>query len=986
MLQKITYIFLFIFLKIMLLDAQQMNFKNMGDLLNLPSQECYNVIQDSKGYIWFCTENGLCKYNGNTIKIFDKKNGLPEGGVYYIGEHKQGEISIITSQNRILKIVNDSIIEYPFTKKFANYRKGIIDICYRMSTDDDGNIIITSQGNAYRIDHSDFKITNLGNHDSHDTTINFIVVSQSGEDYLVKNSMGEVNRSFFDHQKNIILKIITKEGSKDFFIPYQDNIFPSWNMKIQEVNGEVFLNFSNRLVKIDRQLNCTIYNLPSRIISMYKDKEDGLWVGLLQKGVYYYKDIHKMDQVKKEMQGYSVSGTLMDKEGAVWFSTLEKGIFYCNNRYMVDYSNIQALRKPAALLKCIGDQTFVSTEFDEYMILQKDSIYHKKLEMSKTIEFTDVMKYHDKFLISNKGYIIETDTNFNRIKFLKQKRTGLGLNIYQMDTCKGKLFGISSGILFEIKNGSGFEIKPVLKSKPRCMTCCNDGVVLVGCTNGLYKLNVNAHSLIKIEGTDFSITKILKTISGEIWVATKGDGLFRLENNYLKRISITNLSHSDIFTDLEEDRHQFIWASTNNGLLKIDRFSGGIKAQEYNTSNGLISNNVRQIAINSEKIFISTSEGLCSIPVYNSFVNATPPGIFINSVVVNNHPVNYKTSTLVFPYNENSFTITFDVLTYKDRNTTKLIYKFVNKDDSFKLVNQTQLVFDKLKPDVYELEVYALNNDGIKSTHPVTFKFEIQKPFWQTLWFILFCLTILGFLTLTVVNRMIFKIKIREAEKTAINKLVSESQLSALQSQMNPHFIFNAINSIQNYILKNEEQEAYSYLAKFSKLIRMVLNNSRENSLLLDKELETLKLYVELEQLRFNDHFEFILKIDDDVDSSEIEIPTMLIQPYIENAIWHGLMNLKEERKGVLKLKISYETNLLKIVIEDNGIGRERSNGYKKEDLHQPIAMKLTEQRLSIIKKTVNYEKVNVSIHDLYDTFENSCGTRVELYLPVMMS
>ncbi|MBL7899426.1 MAG: histidine kinase, partial [Crocinitomicaceae bacterium] len=210
-----------------------------------------------------------------------------------------------------------------------------------------------------------------------------------------------------------------------------------------------------------------------------------------------------------------------------------------------------------------------------------------------------------------------------------------------------------------------------------------------------------------------------------------------------------------------------------------------------------------------------------------------------------------------------------------------------------------------------------------------------------------------------------------------------EMEQKALRAQMNPHFIFNAINSIQSYILKKSEQEAYDYLAKFSRLIRIVLNNSQEKSLMLHQELEMIKLYVEMEQLRFNNKFEFNLTINDDVHPYEMFVPAMLIQPYIENAIWHGLMNLENERHGMLNLNLSMNDTLLKIIIEDNGIGREKSKLYKKEDRHKPVGMQLTEERLLMINKMEEFENAKVIITDIRDDKGQASGTRVEIFIPV---
>lgn len=223
----------------------------------------------------------------------------------------------------------------------------------------------------------------------------------------------------------------------------------------------------------------------------------------------------------------------------------------------------------------------------------------------------------------------------------------------------------------------------------------------------------------------------------------------------------------------------------------------------------------------------------------------------------------------------------------------------------------------------------------------------------------------------------------KKQKETQFEKNILEFQQQALRAQMNPHFIFNAINSIQKFILKENKQKAYDYLSKFAKLIRIVLNNSREKNLMLSQELEMINLYVELEQLRFNDAFEFEINKDKNINEFNTTVPVMLLQPYIENAIWHGLMNLENKRKGILKLNIKEQSGSLKIKIEDNGIGREKAREYRKADSHKSVGMMLTEQRLQMINKMQGYVKAEVTITDLYDEHKEPVGTRVEITLPI---
>ena len=201
----------------------------------------------------------------------------------------------------------------------------------------------------------------------------------------------------------------------------------------------------------------------------------------------------------------------------------------------------------------------------------------------------------------------------------------------------------------------------------------------------------------------------------------------------------------------------------------------------------------------------------------------------------------------------------------------------------------------------------------------------------------------------------------------------------ALSAQMSPHFTFNVINSIQSYVLQKQAHEAYTYLGRFSMLIRQVLNNARDSEITLSRELETIQLYVEMEQLRFENKFDFVIVINENIDPDGIEIPTMLIQPFIENAIWHGVMPLEEKRKGKIVIEIKPVGDCFQIIIEDNGIGRKNSRAIKKSPGHKSLGMSITQQRLDLLFGKEGDHSGKIIIHDLYDKEGEPCGTRVEL-------
>ena len=219
-----------------------------------------------------------------------------------------------------------------------------------------------------------------------------------------------------------------------------------------------------------------------------------------------------------------------------------------------------------------------------------------------------------------------------------------------------------------------------------------------------------------------------------------------------------------------------------------------------------------------------------------------------------------------------------------------------------------------------------------------------------------------------------------DKEKYLLQNQLSEMRLEALRSQMNPHFIFNALNSINRYIIRNSKETASEYLIKFSKLMRMILENSKSTSVTLENELQALQLYVELEALRFDNKFDFNISIDPAINKSSVVIPPLIFQPFVENAIWHGLMN-KQER-GAISIKVNQkQNNKLLVVIEDNGVGRQKATEFiNRTHDGKSFGMQITKDRINAFNKNED----NLKIMDLFDSQNNSAGTRVEIELTTL--
>ena len=345
--------------------------------------------------------------------------------------------------------------------------------------------------------------------------------------------------------------------------------------------------------------------------------------------------------------------------------------------------------------------------------------------------------------------------------------------------------------------------------------------------------------------------------------------------------------------------------------------------------------------------------------------------------------------SLKLSYKQNFFSFEFAALNYDHPEKNKYAYQLIGFDKKKVQLGTDRVInYTNVPPDNYTLKVWASNNDGVWNETGFELKLIITPPFWATWWFkTIVALVLVGSVFLFFRLRE-NRIRKEEARQTAINKQIAKIRMIALRSQMNPHFIFNSLNSIQHFITTHEKEEALRYLSKFSKLIRKILENSRQNTVSVSNELELLQLYIQLEQLRFSNKFDYHIAVDEKIDLENTEIPPLLIQPYIENAIQHGLIN--KNSKGDLWLSLERNNGLLICKIEDNGIGRDKALQIeqKKVSRHVALGIKVTNERISTLSDLLDY-KIEVVIEDLYKSQQyaeealQDVGTRVTISIPV---
>lgn len=501
-----------------------------------------------------------------------------------------------------------------------------------------------------------------------------------------------------------------------------------------------------------------------------------------------------------------------------------------------------------------------------------------------------------------------------------------------------------------------------------------------------------------------------------LWIAVEHSGLYQYDiaskqTKYFPLYQQPGVNAATITSISGMENGDMYMSDGSNGIYFYN--AGTELFTQMTQQDGLPGNNCNSLAIDKKgAVWIATSQGLSrydpgtksflnftkdeTLPAYLDFIStadgenlytsldkvlykwniASVPSkvpdapLYIRHISINQQQVAIA-NTFQLHHTENNITIRVGVITQVLYNPVDFEYA-VNSDGWIRMENTHTINFSNLAPGNYTIQVRQKGNANV-----LTIAIEINPPVWKTNWFIALASGILLAIIVLLVRRRIQGIR----KQALLKQKIAETEMMALRAQMNPHFIFNCISSIDNFIQNNDKENASAWLSKFAKLIRSILDSSKNEIVPFWKDWETLQLYLELEQLRSDNKFTVKMKADDSLLNGHYRIPPLLVQPYVENAIHHGLLQ-RGDNKGALLITAELKDNQLIYVIEDNGIGRLKSselNALNKLN-HNSYGMQMSSERIRIFNA---HTKEDVFITDLEDNNGNASGTRVEISLNV---
>ena len=925
----------------------------------LPGSTAYSVAQDKNQMIWIATDGGVCKFDGLDFQPLKDENLQGEVvKIFYDSKDRLWMIdlalqaSFLDLESGHISRLKDLRPEYPINNVLEdlNHR-------YWFLHPKNVSVIIDSNSLDEMSQHHVFK---------EETMFSLKYILPIGQNHTIL-----ISRFGVDHFKNY----------KRSFHPFQREI-PTANFPLFAVNygDSILLSTNNRIYSFSpnehilrsafSQIN---HLLDSGINNLFFDSDQNLWVATRDGIIYLKKQEDGSTKIFHLLKGYSTQNIFEDHENNFWIPTQQEGIFKLSSNKVSVYTNKKYGDRASVVHTFSKDEIIVGYNNNGMVVLDENlnSIHEKKLSVSNE-EIYD-LKYdsilNELYVVANFGVFKIEDESFDVIPLIDTK----GYKTCAINNKNDIWLGDYSTTSIYQKDKKQ---KKILPKRTYAIYFDKDDHAWIGTVEGLFFCKDQDCEKIPIPELSVDIRDLQMDKDGVLWIATQSNGVFLYKDGkVLQHITSQNgLSSNNCHRILLNN--QFAWIATNNGISKIN--TNNFYIEIIRKDDGLPSNDVNFLHATKGKIYAATSKGL-AIFEEDFNVYSKPPHLSFTSIQVKNQDT-LLLPKYEIPHHKNDIKINFIGTTFKNAKEVQYEYKMSPINTEWVSSNANVISFPALPFGEYDFLVRAksLNSDWSEIKK---ISFIVKKAFWETWWFYGLIALVFFLAGAKFLQFVFYQIK----KRNEIQQNLKTSQLTALRAQMNPHFIFNALNSIQDFIIQEDKRSANRYLSKFSKLMRNVLDASDKNKISLKKEIEYLELYLSLESLRIDDEFEYKFDIDPSINVNNIMIPSMLLQPYVENALKHGLMHRNGKKKLAIRFSENcpmdgWERNHLFCEIEDNGIGRDASMKINEQNgrIYQSKAMSLTQDRIDLLN-SADTSKLGLKIDDLRNDDGTAAGTKVNI-------
>jgi len=973
--------------------AQKLSFEHINEQKGLNQINILSLHEGPDHYLWIGTYFGIVRYDGYEFeKVIELDGNIDESAILSMSNSATNQV--IAVSNQCLYTVNKNTLAYsriPFPKNLISKPKKVIALrnC----------ILISAENGLWRVEMDTYSFQNI----HAGSPVTDIQKLELGK---VIYSNAEGFHAYYPFlNKHIQLQYKPASLIKHFCIGKNQEI--AW----LEADNEFYLgDLHSKNIDIKKSFEIDKTPVSTGITRYNGNYYIGTRKGLLkiiERGNWTYLNHNEEDYFSLSQD--FVSCMLVDNTNNLWVGTEIGGLnLHHPNRYL--FPVVSHLQN-TTMRKCKEILSFAETNSGEILFqntLGGIGVFDpNKMQIKRWINtgfignciVEKTNKLND-FIIGTPEGLYEYQHNTERISFLSTKNEikpfesdvkhilPAGENNYWM--------GGSDGLfLYNVKSKKTLKYYSIFNSNLgsnniRNICFKNANELLVSTTKGLYNFNIlkNNFALIPLSSNKkepmISSSKI--DVYGNIWVGTAGKGIFIIHPSGKKTQLDVNagLPNLQIYALIFNQSETECWVSTNSGLSSIGMKDYLIK--NYFSYDGLQGSEFFESSVLKSKNGYLYFGGLAGFNFFDPnkiVIEKQTCRIALKGVSVFNKKLPFQTYYTI-PSSQNYLTFDFTALDFNTSGSHTYYCKIEGIDTGFNEIgNSRSASFGQLLPGEYEFKVKAVNLNGNITSNTASIPFSITPRYYQTYWFKILTSILIASLMALVIYKRTQKAINEEKEKGIQNNVIARLELKALRAQMNPHFIFNSLNSIQYFVINNEKNEAAKYLSKFAKLVRIILDVSEQSFVSISDKVEFLTLYTDLEALRLNNSFSAEYWVDPLLDQNLL-IPTLLIQPHVENAIWHGLQSKTGDKK--LSIKFFYlQENMLQVIIEDNGIGRAAAMEYKNQkiSLHQSKGYKLSEDRLNSLKKLFG-SNPKIEIIDLFDENDIACGTKVIINAPII--
>lgn len=936
--------------------GQDLITKSVAEIAKLPDNDFYDVLQDSKGEYWFATDSGLYRFNGKEFvpyQALEQRNK----SVFNLKEDNYGRIwcNNLSGQFFFIDPSKDQL------ELFVDAKDFLVGTLPKYELFKDRLMIKLDNGQIFQYDFH--------------TKNRTILVNNVGI-YSDIKCVG--SKLFYRNYDLTFIDLETKEKHS------YNEIFKYNYVKFYDLGGELYITCSGKENKIQRlyvvsDKILTELLLPDnfdlRVYELYKNNEGQLFFAT-DRGVKVVDRKNQRLQLRYGLlNGIKISKIIKDTFGNYIFTSLDRGVYYWDGEenYYYNTKNFDIANEDLQFVNQLNSKEFLVTDFSNNLY----RIRHDK--NSKVLWKQRFNSSIIKVITNNKppSVILDDGSLYNlKDESFVQINTDKFSSIKDVEIHQKNRYIADSYRLGSIKINGKDSLK-IYRHK-RCHGVKVFKEVLYGAfSDGVYKLKKD--SMIPMT-CNRKILYADELLNGQkyLWAVAKNQGIyFGVEDTFKQLINSKNKNI------ILKRVHNVLYLLDEAKLFRINEESLTVNLLK-NMSSYVKKLKVNDFDVVNDKCLLTTNKGLFQISLSNEGLKAPVAKTFVSKILINDIPVSNE-NLASLSYNQNSFKFYLQNTDFKGQNAYVFRYKIHDSSSDWQYIRDlnSPIYLSFLSSGKYSL-IYQTLKD-LKVIDQGVIRFTIPDPYWKTTWFLIVVIMGVIGVVFLMVNLYVGKLKAKQhsrLEQLDLEKNLAEAKLQNLTSQMNPHFTFNALNTVQGLILDNKKEDAYTYLAHFSNLFRKSIDFSSKTFNTLDEEICFLKTYLKIESKRFND--QLLYKIDDSaLEDHSYKIPAMILQPFIENAIKHGLLHKKGSKQ--LSIEFAQQQNVISCSIVDNGIGRKASKilSQHHKNNHLNIATSSVQKRFDLYQRYHDMD-MGYQYFDLTNFEGNSTGTKVIISMPII--